>query len=501
MHYYNVLLSRHSRDLLGGYYYCADSLIPRGSAVEVDFRNKMEIGIISEEIKNPNINLGKIKSITAIIGRKTVSDQILDLAKELSRFYCTSFGETLFELLPDCSRIAEFRPIAKSTVSQRSHELIIGHFQKRMLRYLEIISASKKPSLILLPSYRHLDIVKRYLIETLPIPAVAEISDRLSNKEYARALNALSDNKISAVLSTRGGVKLLGYNFHNVIIDDPLNFGFFNDRKPAYTARHIAEQYQNYFDFDLYLGSGNIDPESLWQLRHGQIRINNLSDRTKKSIAWCETKIESVIGNLTGNINLIVCPYSSSTDDNGSYLSVNNVASQIKGNIVIMEAGKHFKLPTVRPIYIVATKKVLDYQELIFDETAVLGVNQWLSMPGDDNIYMIMDMIWRLMGQTKDKTYLHSDRAIPVLEEMLGMRVPASLEKFMSSRHAFKLPPYFRKIDIYSKSPKKIEGVIDGVNTVIDKDKLSTYIDRENWPPANIDEIYLNSNKVLVDAP
>jgi|GEM_PF-1899004 len=501
MRYFDVLTRHHSQKLLGGYIYGFESNIPRGTVVKIPFRQKHEAGIVSGEIETLSINPARVKKIISADRKIVVPDFILKLSETVSKYYCTSQGETIFELLPNNLESDSIKFTRQVASPPNSRELIVGYFQKRMLYYLQLLSQSTQPTLILLPNYRILEVVKRYLLETMEVPRVLVISDRLKKIEYVRALTQFANKKVNVVLSVRGGVKLLGLGFTRIIIDDPLNYGFYNDRKPAYLTRLILETLQESANYQLYLGSSSIDPESLYQLRHGQISLNKLSGHTNPLLKWSEVSIDKLSNSLGGKINLIVCPYSSLELGKASNLSVRGVVNIVSGDTTSLEAGKAFTIPNRRPITIVATKKILDYQELLFDETVILGLDHWLSQPGSDNMYETLDMIWRLMGQTKNKFIVQSSRPVALFEEMLGLGIPSSLEKFMSSRYAFKLPPYSRKVDIYCDNVDNMtRTIVGGVNTVADKKKLSTFIPRNTWPPKNIDEVYRLSNKVLVDA-
>lgn len=508
---YDVFVKTPTKNLFDVFTYKSDNVLEIGSLVKIIFSGRETYGIIYQKRNQTHLPLSKINEIKKVLGtKKIIHERAFALAKWMSIFYAAPVGEVLFAMLPipEIARELE-EPLGwRNNIASPNNIHISGSFPDRLVQYTNQITSQisqNKQVLLLFPNYRLVDYTTRYFSEVLGAELVSEISDRLGRKQMRNKIKWLQNNKTKLAIGTRKSIFLPFRNLSTIIIDQPANYGYFNDQKPAYTPTRIAWKLSKLFNIKLILGDNLPDLESIYYARRGKLQLKNSRNKNSVKLIWQISPHDDAIKNLSSNLNLIITPYLDALGNNDDYsVAATNIASHnIKQNHAIVSShDRNFKLPPDRPFSIIATKKIIDYPELIFDKVIILGADLWLSLPSYDATQDFVTLVWQIWQQTKNTLVIQSSRPIPLIEKLLGQRPGKSLAQFMQARQKFNLPPYRCEIIIKTKHPDGIIKLLpEDSHPVTSASDVTAYFKPQSWPPQNINDLYQKSDKILVDPP
>ena len=507
---YDVYINLPTRNLSDAYTYSSEDNLEVGTLVKVKFGANDKFGIIACTRSRSIIPPNKIKAISKVLSNGSiVHDRTITYAKLISRYYCTSLGEVLFSLLPSHTVLKKMsKPFGYTQHKSMGVEFVTASFAQRMTYYAQIIRDNIEKghqSIIIFPNYRRVDIAIRFFSELLGSENVCELSDRLKAQETNRNINWMQSGKMKVAIGTRKTFFAPTSNLASIIIDQPTNYAYYNDQKPAYKIYRLALELNKQFGTKIVFGDNTPDLESVLLARRGRLRFIFPKKPIKIPLVWQETTTQKSIALVGGKLRLIVAPFLDSFgSDTYGNLSAQNIFTNINTSKVLITSKENITtLPKHRPLTVVATKKIIDCPELYFDEILIVGAEAWLSLESHDASYDFVSLVWRLWPQAREKLIIQSTGPVPVIEDILGAKPGKALGIFMSSRKNFNLPPYTLEIIFKTKEAEKLIEILPNESraTINNNDTVTAYIKPNLWPPDNIDDIYRLCQKVNIDKP
>lgn len=555
-YYYDICLNRPTTQLFGAFTYSSDLPLEIGTLVQVVFRGQKVCGVIYALVASPNISPARILSIQKVLSRGAVIDRRgLELARIIARYYITSLGEVIFAMLPPVPIARKlFLAAIRSSRTDPSTSIILERdFSSRMLHYTSIIKDVIERGgqvIVLMPNRRMSNYAAKYFETIFSINSVVNIKSLASRSTVVKQYSEIIEGKKNIIIGTRKAVFAPAPNLRLIIMEEPSNYGYFNDQKPAYSARVVVEAWRRIRGVTTIYGMSVVDNESLWQLKHKE--QTSLGGRPKNSaeIAWLEGDYKAELAKPVGKTKLIVvpfakgmvliCPYcaraslcancqaSLAADGNGMAvcsrghraplspcsgcgavfpvyegLTPESVANQVSAAPTETIYGQKSLSPGAtkrRPLVVVATAKILDYPELTFDETVILAADVWLSFSNPQAISNFLKLFWQLKSQTTSRLVVHSFQAQPSLQKYTHAPKSVMLGAFMKQYHQLNLPPFTRKIIVL---PKKGTPSISKILSVQPTAENLYYLPRSSWPlaPARAEALYGVCRKVTIDAP
>lgn len=251
-----------------------------GARVRVSFGSRQRlIGyVVGLTHKSDIVN---IKDISEIIDTSAVlSEDMLRLTKELSEYYCCSWGEVIETALPDELRRGKKLPdsgVASFNPGSKESEIVLLYDLNGNARwgiYLENIKQTLdngRQAVILFPDIDGVLRFKEIVSRKLGIEPV--ILFRKQSKSWVEWLK-IKEGKTSVVIGTRSAVFAPLNNLGLIIIDEEQNSVYKQDQVPHYHAREAAFMRAKLAKVKLILGS--ISPS---------IEMFNLAQRNK--VKYC----------------------------------------------------------------------------------------------------------------------------------------------------------------------------------------------------------------------
>lgn len=251
--------------------------IKEGSRAWVNFRNKKMLGYVVGLSHKTKIK--ELKKILEIIDDCPVLDKnMLSLAREVSRYYCCSWGEAIETALPLALRKGKRAPcIANPAIENPAspQEAVLLHDldgQERWNVYLEQIKeavGNKKSVIILLPDIVSIFSAKEALKSSLGLSA--GILFRKKPNELEEWLQ-VKTGKINIVIGTRSSIFAPVSNLGLVIIDEEQDPVYKQDQMPHYNAREVAFMRIGIEKAKLILGSTSPSIESFYLAKKSKIK-------------------------------------------------------------------------------------------------------------------------------------------------------------------------------------------------------------------------------------
>ena len=257
-----------------------------GVRVWVPFRNKKKLGYVVNLTRKTNIK--NLKKISEIIDNEPILDKnMLSLTKEVSEYYCCSFGEAIETALPDGLRrgkiISDTQDSLKTKPIGKVETILIHDLdgKKRWDMYLEHIKEAlniNKSAIILLPDINSILNAKGIIESRLGSSSLC-ILYRKKPRELEEWLR-IKRGEVNIVIGSRSSIFAPVNNLGLVIIDDEQNSVYKQDQMPHYNAREVAFMRVNLEKAKLVLGSASPSLESFYLARKNKIRYISIS-RTK----------------------------------------------------------------------------------------------------------------------------------------------------------------------------------------------------------------------------
>ena len=248
--------------------------IAPGVRVWVTLRNRKTIGYVVGLTRKTEIK--KLKKILNTIDDYPILDKnMLALTKELSVYYCCSWGEAICTALPQALRkgrgIGDNKIALTNSCSQKdSPGLILVHDLDGRARwdiYLKEIRQTldnKKAVIVLLPDFNSLLRAQETLAAGLGIKPV--LLYRKQANELAQWLK-VKTGEAKIVLGTRSAIFAPFNNLGLVIIDEEQDQAYKQDQVPHYNPREVGSMRARCQGSRLILGSSSPSLESLYLVK------------------------------------------------------------------------------------------------------------------------------------------------------------------------------------------------------------------------------------------
>ena len=293
-----------------------DSLV--GCRVIAPIRGKNNKGIVIEEIDSVEGNY-QIHPIKARIDLEPIcSNKEFELAKWMSNYYHSSFGEALFAALP-VGTPAKKEKKAQPIPAKQKPYLKLNEEQETVLRKINESIESKEPKTFLLHGVtgsgktevylqaikKVVDIGKQAIVilpeisltpQTIKRFAerfqgkIAVLHSKLSPNAKYRYWQMIKKDEIKIVIGARSAIFSPTPNLGIIVIDEEHETSYKSNDTPRYHARQIAFYRKKQENATLLLGSATPSIESFYYAKTGKIELLTLNKRAA-SVNMPEVKI------------------------------------------------------------------------------------------------------------------------------------------------------------------------------------------------------------------
>ncbi len=257
-----------------------------GSRVWVNFAHRKIIGYVVGFSKKTRIT-GVKPILEAIDGQPLLNDNLLRLTRELSGYYCCSWGEAIETAIPRLLRNGKKIPVAEtpSRDNKDSKEIntTLVHnpdFQSRWevyLRHIKKTIDNKRSVIILLPDIHSLMEAKSIVSKRLAVtPHLLYRKEAGEIKEWC----AVRQGGPLVVMGVRSAIFAPVENLGLVIIDEEQNFVYKQDQVPHYNAREVCFMRAGIDQPELLLGSGSPSAEMVYLVEKKRINYIGAKDST-----------------------------------------------------------------------------------------------------------------------------------------------------------------------------------------------------------------------------
>ena len=253
-----------------------------GMRVWIQFRDRKKLGYVVKVTQKTNIE--HVKPILEIIDNLPVLDKnMLELARELSDYYCCSWGEAIETALPDALR--KGRRITGNIESHKyiriknKEEALLIHDLDGKARWDIYLSRMKetvnngKSVIMLLPDIGSAVKARETITGNLGIQPL--LLYRKQPKELDAWLLARKPES-NIVVGTRSAIFAPSSNLGLVIIDEEQDTVYKQDQVPHYHAREVAFMRTEIEGAKLILGSISPSLESFYLAKMGKIKYTAL---------------------------------------------------------------------------------------------------------------------------------------------------------------------------------------------------------------------------------
>lgn len=257
--------------------------IKPGCRVTVNFRNKIETAYVVSLAHESTI--ARLKEISDLIDETPVLDELfLKLTKEISDYYCCTWGEAIETALPDSIRKGKRLLLTKQIARPASPDqpqAILLYEKKGGMRwefYIKHISkaiSSGGSTIIIVPDTAYVFKIKALLEQKLSIQCAC-----LYRKQprAAEIWAAVKEGRFNVVIGTRSAVFAPTRNTKLIIIDEEQDFVYKQDQVPHYHCRDVAGMRVRLEGSSLIVGSQAPSLESMYLVRSGSLSLHELSN-------------------------------------------------------------------------------------------------------------------------------------------------------------------------------------------------------------------------------
>lgn len=267
-----------------------DYLIPQylrdkarlGTRCLVPFRNRKMTGFIVGISKKSAVE--KLKSIEYIIDEIPIlSDEMLKLTREVSKYYLCSWGEAIETALPASLRIAKtinlqptYPQKYRDSTKLKSNITLIhdlkgdGRWQVYFERIKEKIKADQGV-IFLSPEINSAIEIQRRLKSNLN-QDVALLHSQQSTQEALSQWENIRNSQIRVVAGTRLAVFAPVHNLGLIIVDNESDQSFKQDQTPHYNARDVAFMRVRINGAELILGSSHPSLEMFYLAKKKKVK-------------------------------------------------------------------------------------------------------------------------------------------------------------------------------------------------------------------------------------
>jgi len=263
---------------------CLSKKIKIGARVWIDFHAKKAVGFVINITKKSNIN--NLKSILELIDESPILDKnMLLLTKEISDYYCCSWGQVIETALPEPLRKGKRLPnikVAEYTKFKDNPEAVLIHDLEARDRwdiYLKSIKETlnnNRSVIVLLPDKDAVLKAKETITSNLGISPV--FLYRKQAKEIEEWLK-VKEGKVNIVVGTRSSIFAPLLNLGLVIINEEQDPVYKQDQVPHYHSREVAFMRINIEKAKLILGSASPSLESYYLAKKDKIKYMYISKK------------------------------------------------------------------------------------------------------------------------------------------------------------------------------------------------------------------------------
>jgi len=262
----------------------------------VPFRNKRMLGYVVGITHKTNIK--NLKAIGEIIDEAPILDKnMLSLTKELSGYYCCSWGEAIETALPQAlrkGRLIKLNTLNLKAASGKSaglsevfliHALDENEGWDRYIQAIKDTLESNKSVIVLLPDIN--SVLKAQEIIKARVKANLGILYREKPNELEEWVK-IKEGKADVIIATRSGIFAPVHNLGLIIIDEEQNDVYKQEQVPHYNCREVAFMRVRIEKAKLILGSAQPSLESFYLARKNKIKyifIPRTSDFAEIKIA------------------------------------------------------------------------------------------------------------------------------------------------------------------------------------------------------------------------
>ena len=271
-----------------------DSLV--GCRIIAPVKNRNIKAIVIEETEKSEGNF-KVYPIKARIDTEPIcSNKEFELAKWMSKYYHSSFGESLFASLP-AGNPAKIEKKAKPIPAKQKPYLKLNEEQENVLKKIYESIESKKAKTFLLHGVTGSGKTEISLTpQTIKRFAerfegkIAVLHSKLSPTSKYRYWQMIKKNEIKIVIGARSAIFSPANNLGIIVIDEEHETSYKSNETPRYHARQIAFYRKEKENATLLLGSATPSIESFYHCQNGKIELLTLTKRAS-SINMPEVKI------------------------------------------------------------------------------------------------------------------------------------------------------------------------------------------------------------------
>lgn len=280
--------------------------------VKVNFRNKIELGIISKIYEQQERPYELKEIITLYDESPIISEKEIELARWISKRYFTSIGEALFLFIPK-----GLREQKKQEHINKSNELIhandLNEEQESVFKqiklewekikrkeqstnnfliygvtgsgkteiYFQIIKQmiqDGKQVVLLLPEIaltpQMMDFFKEKLGEE-----IALIHSKISNSKKLTLYKKIMRGEINIIIGPRSALFVPAFNLGCIIVDEEHDDSYKSAKKPRYDARFVAIKRASLYGALCIFGSATPSIESWYSASKGELKLLRLEKR------------------------------------------------------------------------------------------------------------------------------------------------------------------------------------------------------------------------------
>lgn len=255
-----------------------------GSRVWVSFGHKKLVGYVIELSRNTKIN--KLKTVLSLIDEVPILDRkMLLLTRELSEYYCCSWGEAIETALPEGLRKGRVLPgldqvseISDSRDEAEPRLLVVQDLDALdrwdiYIKEIRDVLSQNKSAVILFPDKDYLLKAKELFSQKLGIEAV--VLYRKEPQELAEWIR-IKENKVKVVLGTRSAVFAPMNNLGLLIVDEEQDYVYKQDQSPHYHAREVALMRAKIDGAKVVLCGTALSLETMRLVREGKLNFISL---------------------------------------------------------------------------------------------------------------------------------------------------------------------------------------------------------------------------------
>lgn len=243
--------------------------------VEVNFAGKKTLAIV---IKIKRSSQRKLKDISKVVSDGAVlTNSQIELAKNISDYFLTPFGPTLFSFFPNLSKkeIGNIKSnySAKMISKPEKSELLIMGSDQSLQYFFQKIKPNSQ-NIVLLPSINKIEQTLSQIKKIYPHLPIYTWHSRASAKQKRIIYQNCLRGKAMIVVGSRDTVFLPFRNLRNIYIAKPSAYSYFEDQIPRYNAYYVARLLKKIFNCNLFVAESFPSIISYVSYKKGLLSLN-----------------------------------------------------------------------------------------------------------------------------------------------------------------------------------------------------------------------------------